>query len=114
MRQSRSNKNRQTAVSIKDKINNTVGFEFELLVLAMLTGLDLELTTGQIVRNIRRLLIQLKLSRKKVIPRVRLAISFLLSNELIVHKDHGYVPSIDGRSLGKKILTILQKNLSTH
>ena len=114
MKLSKTNKNKQTAILINGNLNAYTGYEFELLILAMLTGLDLELTIGQIKCNLRRLLIQLNLSRKKLIPKVRLAISFLLSNNLIIRKDHGYVPSIEGRSLGNKLLVSLQKNLSTH
>lgn len=102
------------AVLIDDNLNKYVGFEFELLILALLTGLDLELTIGQIDKNISRLLIQLSLSRKKVKSKVRSAISFLLSHDLIVRKHYGYVPTIEGRFLGDKSLISLQKNLSTH
>ncbi len=114
MRQLIKNKNRQTTVLIDDNFNKYFGFEFELLVLALMTALDLELTIGQINKNISRLLTQLSLSRKKIKPKVRLAISFLLSHNLIVRKHYGYVPSNEGRFLGIKLLTSFQKNLSTH
>ena len=79
--------------------------EFELLLLAMLTVFDLELTENQIYQNIRSLFIQLKLPVKKSLAsKVRLGLSFLIQDNLILRQKGGYTISEKGEPLGIRVL----------
>ncbi|MFX0207637.1 MAG: hypothetical protein ACFFDT_16740 [Candidatus Hodarchaeota archaeon] len=78
---------------------------FDLLLLAMLTVFDLELTENQIYRNMRRLFIQLNLSVKKNFAfKVRFSLSFLLQENLILLQKSSYIISEKGKPLGTRVL----------
>lgn len=113
MIQAKNSINSQYHFQFHENLVKYNGFEFELLLLAMLTGLNCILTERQSIQNMRSLMIRLELSTKNLSPKTRSAISFLLSNELVIRKDHGYLPSKRGKSFGTYLLSFLQKNLST-
>ena len=113
MIQARNSNNNQPHFQFHENLVKYNGFEFELLLLAMLTGLNCILTESQSIQNMRSLMIRLELSTKNLNPKTRSAISFLLSNELVIRKDHGYLPSKRGKSFGTNLLSFLQKNLRT-
>lgn len=112
MIQVKNSNNSQHHFQFHENLVKYNGFEFELLFLAMLTGLNCILTERLSIRNMRSLMIRLELSTKNLSPKTRSAISFLLSNELVIRKDHGYLPSKRGKSFGTYLLYFLQKNLS--
>ncbi len=95
-----------------EKLDSYNGFEFELLLLAMLTGLNLELSIGQITQNMGGLLTRLNLPKRNLTSKIRSAISFLLSNDLIIYNPNGYVPSEKGGILGNELLVLFIENYS--
>jgi hypothetical protein len=105
-------RNHKTAMQMDEKLDSFNGLEFELLLLAMLTGLNLELTSGQITQNMGGLLTRLKLHKKNLSSKIRSAIIFLLSNDLIIYNQNGYVPSDRGRILGNDLLVLFKENYS--
>lgn len=105
-------KDLQNQQKISGKPYRKVGIEFDLLLLAMLTVFDLELTENQIYRNFTSLLKQLNLPVKKnLASTVRSSLSFLLSNELILLcKKGSYIISEKGEPLGMRALMRFQQN----
>lgn len=100
-------------MQIDEMLDSYKGFEFELLLLAMLIGLNLELTIGQITQNMGGLLTSLKLHKRNTAPKIRSAIKFLLSNDLIINNNSCYAPSDKGRILGNELLILFRENYST-
>lgn len=95
--------------------DNKIGIEFHLLLLAMLTVFGLELTINQIDRNIRSLLIQLKLPiQKNFTSKLRSNISFLLSNNFILQRNSYYGISEKGKALGLQALSDFRQNAAKH
>lgn len=105
-------RNQKITLQIDEKLDSYDGFEFDLLLLAMLTGLNLELTIGQITQNMGGLLTRLKLHKRNLTSKIRSAIIFLLSNDLIIYNHNGYVPSDQGRILGNDLLVLFIENYS--
>jgi hypothetical protein len=105
-------RNHKITMQMDEKLDSFNGFEFELLLLTMLTGLNLELTSSQITQNMGGLLTRLKLQKKKLSSKIRSSIIFLLSNDLIIYNQNGYVPSDRGRILGNKLLILFKENYS--
>ncbi len=105
-------RNRKITLQMDEKLDSYDGFEFELLLLAMLTGLNLELTIGQITQNMGGLFTRLKLNKRNLTSKIRSAIIFLLSNDFLICNQNGYVPSDKGRILGNESLVLFRENYS--
>ena len=87
--------------------------EFDLLLLAMLSAFSFELTANQLTQNIRSLLIQLDIPiHKRLLSKIRLSISSLLLNDLIIHQKNGYVISDKGKPLGFQALSLFRLNVT--
>ncbi|UCG89669.1 MAG: hypothetical protein JSU57_04120 [Candidatus Heimdallarchaeota archaeon] len=87
------------------KSYNNNEIEFELLLLAMLTAFNLELTETQIYKNMRSLFIQLDLPVKKSLTlKVQFSLSILLQDNLILRQKSGYIISEKGEPLGIRVL----------
>ena len=109
MSQAKVFQNQQTTV--RNPVKKT-GIEFDFILLAMMTVFGLELTINQINRNIRRILVQLKLPiRKNFVSKIRLSLSFLLSNGLILRQKSGYIISEKGKLLGLRALSRFRQNV---
>lgn len=111
MSQAKVFQNQQTTV--RNSVKKT-GIEFDFILLAMMTVFGLELTINQIIRNMRSLLVQLKLPiRKNFVSKIRLSLSFLLSNGLIVRRKSGYIISEEGKPLGLRTLSRFRQNVTS-
>ncbi len=85
--------------------------EFKLLILAMLTVFDLELTENQIYKNIRSLFFQLKLPvNKGLTSKIRLSLSSLIQDNLISRQKGNYTISKKGEPLGIRVLKHFRQN----
>ncbi|MHA2244509.1 MAG: hypothetical protein ACXADY_06030 [Candidatus Hodarchaeales archaeon] len=110
MSQTKIFKNQQT--TIRNPVKKT-GIEFDFTLLAMMTVFGLELTINQINRNMRSLLVQLKLPiRKNFVSKIRLSLSFLLSNGLVIRRKSGYIISEKGKHLGLRTLLHFRQNVT--
>ncbi|MFX1538523.1 MAG: hypothetical protein ACFFDI_30395 [Promethearchaeota archaeon] len=90
-----------------------VGFEFDTLLLGMMTVFGLELTEKQICQNIKTLFKQLKLPGiKGLTSTLRCNLASLQSNGLIIRQEGGYIISEKGESVGKRVLKHFRQNFT--
>lgn len=84
---------------------------FELILLAMMTVFDIELTVNQINLNLSRLFVELKLPiQKNLTMKVRTCLSSLDSKGLILRRSSSYVISEKGKPLGFQALLRFRQN----
>ena len=84
---------------------------FELILLAMMTAFDIELTVNQINLNLKRLFVQLKLpNQKNLSVKVQIYLSSLHSKGLILRRSGVYVISEKGKPLGFQALLRFRQN----
>lgn len=91
----------------------SIGIEFDSLLLGMMTAFGLELTEKQLLQNIRTLFKQLQLHRVRDLTSIlRYNLTFLQINGLIIRQKSRYKISQKGEPLGIRALESFRRYIT--